>query len=67
MPGERWIPTTENELWTALSGRVLVEGHFVDFKAMIAAGDKANLGLAIDLASFGSRAAIASSHDASRR
>lgn len=52
MPGERWIPTTEDELTTALSGRVLVEGHFVDFKAIVAAGDKANLGLAIDLASF---------------
>jgi hypothetical protein len=52
MPGERWTPTTEDELRTALSGRVLVEGHFVDFKAMVAAGDKANLGLAIDLASL---------------
>ena len=52
MSGERWIPTTEDELRTALTGRVLVEGHFVDFKSLIAAGDKANFGLAIDLASF---------------
>ncbi len=52
MAGDRWIPTTEDELQAALSDRLLVEGHHVDFKKMSAAGDKANLGLAIDLASF---------------
>lgn len=52
MAGERWIPTTEDELRTALAGRVLEEGHYVDFKALIPTGDKGNLGLAIDLASF---------------
>ena len=52
MAGERWIPTTEDELRTALAGRILVEGHYVDFKAQIPPGDKGNLGLAIDLASF---------------
>ncbi len=37
---------TEDELQADLSGRLLVEGHHVDFKKVIAAGDKANLGLA---------------------
>lgn len=52
MAGERWIPTTEDELRTALASRVLVEGHHGDFKTMIAVGDKSNANLAIDLASF---------------
>lgn len=52
MPGDRWIPKSEDELRDAVAGRVLVENHYVDFKAMVEAGDKANLGLAIDLASF---------------
>jgi hypothetical protein len=52
MAGAQWIPTTEDELRAALSGCVLVESHYVDFKALIASGDKANLGIAIDLASF---------------
>lgn len=52
MAGARWIPTSEDELRDAVAGRVPVENHYLDFKAMIATGDKANLGLAIDLASF---------------
>jgi hypothetical protein len=52
MAGDLWIPTTEDELRSALAGRVLIEGHHVDFKAMIGAGDKSNANLAIDLASF---------------
>jgi hypothetical protein len=52
MPDDRWIPKSEDELRDAVSGRVLVENHYLDFKATIGTGDKANLSLAIDLASF---------------
>lgn len=49
----RWLPSTEEELLSALAQGILREGHYLDFKAQITMGNsRANIDLAIDLASM---------------
>lgn len=49
---ERWIPTTEEELRTAVQDGRLQEDHRTDFKELLKEGKSANRELAKDIASF---------------